>query len=144
MTRCLNLLIKCMKFRWNTSNGYQVIEWTRKSNANDQREMTPKISTAELWFLCMTRRLNLLIKCMKFRWNTSNGYQVIERTRNNIANDQRDMTPKYPQQLWFLCMTRCLNVLYKCMKFRWNTSKGYQVIEPIGNSIANDQREMIP
>ena len=24
----------------------------------------------------------------------------------------------YMQELWFLCKTRCLNVLYKCMKFR--------------------------
>ena len=35
----------------------------------------------ELWFLCMTRRLNVLYKCMKFRLNICNGYQVIERTR---------------------------------------------------------------
>ena len=51
----------------NTSNGYQVIEQTRNSIANDQREITPKISKAELWFLCMTRRLNVLYKFMKFR-----------------------------------------------------------------------------
>ena len=25
---------------------------------------------------------------------------------------------KNKQELWFLCMTCCLNVLYKCMKFR--------------------------
>ena len=35
----------------------------------------------ELWFLCMTRRLNVLYNCMKFRRNICNGYQVIERTR---------------------------------------------------------------
>ena len=33
------------------------------------------------------------------------------------------------QELWFLCMTRCLNVLYKCMKFCRNICNGYQVIE---------------
>ena len=43
--------------------------------------------------LSMTRRLSVLYKCMKFRLNTSNGYQVIERTLNSIANDQRAMTP---------------------------------------------------
>ena len=78
---------------WNTSNGYQVIERTRNSIANDQREITPKISKAELWFLCMTHYLNVLYKCMKFRQNTSNGYQVIEQTQNSIANDQREITP---------------------------------------------------
>ena len=51
--------------------------------------------------------------------NASNGYQVVERTRNSIANNQREITPKYPKaEFWFLCMTRRLNVLYKCMKFR--------------------------
>ena len=34
----------------------------------------------ELWLLCMTHLLNVLYKCMKFRRNISNGYQVIERT----------------------------------------------------------------
>ena len=48
----------------------------------------------ELWFLYMTRRLNVLYKSMKFRWNTSKGYRVIERARNSIANDQREITPK--------------------------------------------------
>ena len=33
------------------------------------------------------------------------------------------------QELWFLCMARCLNVLYKCMKFAWNISNSYQAIE---------------
>ena len=35
----------------------------------------------ELRFLCMTCRLNVLCKCMKFHGNICNGYQVIERTR---------------------------------------------------------------
>ena len=66
-------------------------------------ELSPKISTAELWFLCMIRRLNVLYKCMKFRRNTCNGYQVIERKRNSIASDQREMTPKYPRQSYGSC-----------------------------------------
>ena len=48
----------------------------------------------ELWFLCMTRRLNVLYKCMKFCRNIFNGYQVIEGTRNSIANDQRKIPKK--------------------------------------------------
>ena len=81
MTGCPDVLYKCMKFGWNTSKGYPVIERTGNSTANDQRQITPKISKAELWwFLCMTRRLNVLNKCMKFRWNISEGFQVIEQT----------------------------------------------------------------
>ena len=93
MTCRMNMLNKFRKVRFNTSNYYQVIQRTQNSIANDQTELTPLISTGELWFLCMTRCLNMLYKCMKFHWNTFNGYQVIERTRNSIANDQREMTP---------------------------------------------------
>ena len=42
----------------NRFNGCQVTEGTRNSIANDQREITPKIYKAELWFLYMTHRLN--------------------------------------------------------------------------------------
>ena len=107
-----------MKFRLNSFNGCQVTERTRNSIANDQSEVTPKISKAELWFLCMTHHLIVLYNCMKFHFNSFNGCQVTERTRNSIANDQREIIPKISKaKLWFLCMTCRLNVLYKCMKF---------------------------
>ena len=102
----------------NNFNGCPLTERTRNCIANDQREITPKISKAELWFLCMTHRLIVLYNCMKFHLNNFNGYQLPERTRIRIANDQREITPKISQaELWFLCMTRRLNVLYKFMKF---------------------------
>ena len=65
-------------------NRYQVIERTRNSTAHDQREITPKISKAELWFLCMTRCLIGLYKCMKFQPNIFNIVQLTEQTRNCI------------------------------------------------------------
>ena len=46
-----------MKFRLNSFDGCQVTDRTRNSIANDQREITPIIYNAELWFLCMTHRL---------------------------------------------------------------------------------------
>ena len=85
----------------------------------NQREITPKISKAELWFLCMTHRLIVLYNWMKFHFYSFNGCQLTEQTRNSIANDQREIIPKISKvELWFSCMTHCLNVLYKCMKFR--------------------------
>ena len=91
-----------------------------------------KIHMQELWFLCMTRRHNVLYKCMKFHWNICNGYQVIERTRFCDYLCYRGIIWKiHIQELWFLCMTRRLIVLYICMKFRWNICNGYQVIERI-------------
>ena len=83
-----------MKFHLNSFNCCQVTERTRNSIANDQREITPKIYKAELWFLSMTHRLIVLYNCMKFHLNSFNGCQVTERTRNSIANDQREITPK--------------------------------------------------
>ena len=67
---------------------------------------------------------------MKFRLNSFNGCQATERTRNSIANDQREITPKiYKPVLWFLSMTHRLIVLYNCMKFRLNSFNGCQVTE---------------
>ena len=74
-----------MKFHLNSLNGCQLTEWTQNSIANDQREITPKLSEAELWFLCMTHRLIVLYYCMKFHLNSFNGVQLIKRTRNSIA-----------------------------------------------------------
>ena len=107
-----------MKFHLNNFTGCQLTERTQNSIANNQREITPKISKAELWFLCMTHCLIVLYNCMKFHLNYINGCQLTEWTRNSIANNQREITPKISKaELWFLCMIRHLNVLYKCMKF---------------------------
>ena len=91
----------------------------------------------ELWFLSMTRRLNVLYKCMKFHLNSFNGCQVTKRTHNSIANDQRVITPKISKaELWFLCMTHRLIVLYNCMKFHLYSFNGCQLTKQLQNSIA--------
>ena len=93
-----------MKFHLNSLNGCQLTtEWTRNSNANDQREINAKISKAELWFLCMTHCLIVLYNCMQFHLNSFNGCQLTEWTRNSIANDQREITSKYPKQSYGSC-----------------------------------------
>ena len=85
---------------------------------NNQREITHKILNPELLFLCMTHRLIMLNKCTKFYRKILNGFQVIARTQNCIENNQREITPKiHKLELWFLCMTHCLVVVYKCTKF---------------------------
>ena len=84
MTHCLIVLCNCMKFHLNSFNGSQLTEWTRTSIANDQRKIPPKISRAELWFLCMTHCLIVLYKCMKFQPNSFKSVQLTERTRNCI------------------------------------------------------------
>ena len=71
------------------------------------------------------------------------GSQVTEQTRNSIANDQREITPKI-NKLWFLCMTDRLIVLYNSMKFHLNRFNGCQLTERSRNSIANDQSGITP
>ena len=73
-----------MKFHFNSFNGCQDTERTRNGIANDQREITPKISKAELWFLSMTHCLIVCYKCMKFQPNSFNSVQLTEGTRNCI------------------------------------------------------------
>ena len=80
ITHCLIVLYNCMKFYLYSSNGCQLTEWTRNSVANDQREVTPKLSEAELWLLCMTHRLIVRYNCMKFHLNSFNCCQLKERT----------------------------------------------------------------
>ena len=124
------MLYNCIQFRLNSFNGCQVTERTRNSITNDQREITPKIYKAELWFLCMTHRLIALYNCMKFHLNSFNGCQLTERTRNSNANDQREITPKISKaELCFLSMTHLLIVLYNSMKFHFNSFNGCQVTE---------------
>ena len=113
MTHCLIVLYNCMKFHFYSFNGCKLTERTRNSIANDQREITPQISKAELWFLCTTLRLIVLYNCMRFHVNNFNGCQLTERTQNSIANELREITPQISKaELWFLCMTHRLIVLY--------------------------------
>ena len=73
---------------------------------------------------------------MKFHCNRFNGCQVTERTRNSIANDQREIAPKIPEAvLWFLYMTHCLIVRHKCMKFQPNSFNSVQLTERTRNCI---------
>ena len=102
---------------------------TRNSVANDQREITPKIYKAELWFLCMTHHLIVLYNCMKFHLNSFNGCQLTERTRNSIENYQREISKNIQAELLFLCMAHCVIVLYKCMKFQLNSFYSVQLTE---------------
>ena len=92
-----------MKFHLNNFNVCQLTERTRNCIANDQRVITPEISKAELWFLCMAHRLIVLYNCIKFHLNNFNGCQLTEWTRNRIANDQREITPKNPKQSYGSC-----------------------------------------
>ena len=75
-----------------------------------------KISKAELWLLCMTRRLNVLYKCIKFRRNLSYSFQVIERKQ--FCDTQTDRRKG---------KTILLHLTYITM--RYNSTYGYNVLD---------------
>ena len=132
MTQHLNVLkYKCMKFRWNTSNSYQVIEpaqWSKENNYNNIQSRA------------MVILYDTLSKCEKFQPNSFNSVQLTKRTKIAFSFVTRGIIWKINMQgSWFLCMTRRLNVLDKCMKFRWNTSK-----ELSSYTADTDQRGITP
>ena len=57
---------------------------------------------------------------MKFQPNNFHSVQLTEQTKYWILLCYKGNNLKKikMQELWFLCMTCHLNVLYKCMKFR--------------------------
>ena len=55
-----------MKFQLHSFNSVLLTELTKIAFSYVTREIIRKINMQELWFLSMTRRLNVLYKCMKF------------------------------------------------------------------------------
>ena len=89
--------------------------------------------------------LIVLYNCIKLHSKSFNGFQLTARTRNSIAYDQREIAPKINKaELWFSCMTHCLIVPYKCLKFHSNSCNGFQLTERARLNIANDHREITP
>ena len=119
MKHRLIVFYNCMKFHLNRFNGFQLTELTRNSIANNQREITHKISKVELWFLFMTN-ISLFSTTV---WSYN---QIALTVFNSQSGHDNAFTyvpmviiwKIYKQELWFLCMTLHLNVHYKCMKFR--------------------------
>ena len=90
-----------------------------------QREMTPKISKAELSFLYATRRLVLFYISLMYHRNISKGIPITEQKINLFQTKQREITPKVRKvELSFLYTTRYLVLFYISTKYHKNVSKG--------------------
>ena len=84
----------------------------------------------ELLFLRSARRLMLIDIYMKFREDSLNCFQVIERTCFVTDNVPREITQKVKmQELLFLRSARRLMLIDIYMKFREDGLNGFQVIE---------------
>ena len=75
----------CVKFQENMSNGFKIMERTRKI-VNTQRAITPKAEKPELQFMCSARRFMVFNVCVKFHENMSSGFKVMERTRKLLTD----------------------------------------------------------
>ena len=73
----------------------------------------------ELWCLCSACRLMLIDIYMKFREDSLNGFQVIERTQ--FCESPREA-------LWFLCSAGHLMLIDIYMMFCEDSLNGFQVI----------------
>ena len=66
-------------------------------------------------------------KCMKIQPNSFNSVQLTEQTKKCIYLCYKENNLKNKDARVMVLVPRLLNVFYKCMKFCWNTSTGYQV-----------------
>jgi len=63
-------------------------------NENEQRAITPKVLSFELWFLCTAFLLNENYLPMKFHVDALHSFKVMLRTKFKNENEQRAITPK--------------------------------------------------
>ena len=91
----------CVKFRENMSNGFKVMERTRKL-------LTHKGQKPKFRFMCSARRLMVFNVCVKFRENMSNSFKVMERTRKLLTHTHththtQKRRKHYTPMAYFVC-----------------------------------------
>jgi len=111
---------------WNT---FWVMLRTKFKNENEQRAITPKVRSFELWFLCTALLLNEIYLHMKFQVSSLNTFWDMLQTKYKNENEQRAITPKvWSFKLWFLCTALLLNDIYLPMKFHVDTLHSFKVM----------------
>jgi len=100
-------------------NTFRVRLWTKFKNENEQRAITPKVWSFELWFLCTALLLNEIYLSIKFHVDALHSFQVMLRTKFKYENQQRAITPKkWCLELLFLCTALPLNEINLPIKFQ--------------------------
>jgi len=82
------------KFQVSSLNTYWVMLRTKFKNENEQRAITPKAWSFELWFLCTALLHNKIYLPMKFHVNALHRFKVMLRTKFKYENQQRAITLK--------------------------------------------------
>ena len=81
----------------------------------------------ELWFLCSVHCLMLIDIYMKFREDSLNGFQVIERTR--FCESKGNNSKSIKARVIVLRCARHLMLIDMYMKFCEDSLNGFKVIE---------------
>ena len=87
-----------MKFQPNSLNSVQLTERTRNCYHLCYKGNNLKNIHARVMILVLDTSSQCALQMYEVSLIIRNGYQVIERTRYSIANDQREITQKCPKQ----------------------------------------------
>jgi len=135
-----------MKFQVSSLNTFWLMLWTKFKNENEQRAITPKVWSIELWFLCTALLLKEIYLPMKFHVDALHSLKVMLRTRFKyekqtksnfkqntpvvfVKNQQRAIIPKvWCIELWLLCTALFLNEIYLPMKFQVSSLNTFWVM----------------
>jgi len=78
-----------MNFQVSSLNTFWVMPRTKIKNENDQRAITPKVWSFELWFLCTALLRNEVYLPMKFYVDALHSFKVMLRTKKDKRTDRR-------------------------------------------------------
>jgi len=120
---------------------------TKFKNENEQRAITPKVWSFELWFLCTALLLNEIYLAIKFQVSSLNTFWVMLWTKFKNENEQRAITPKvlvWCLELWFLCSALLLNEIYLPMIFQVSSLNTFWVMLRTKFKNENEQRAITP
>ena len=105
------------------------LKWSRGNNSESMK-------ASQLSFLYVTHCHDLFYITIKYHQNIPNGFQVMERTRNCIWNDQGEITQKvWKQELSFLHSTHHHDLFYITVMYHDNIPNGFQIMEQTQNCI---------
>jgi len=106
-----------MKFQVSSLNTYWVMLRTKFNNKNEQRVITPRVCSFELWFLCTALLLNEIYLPMKFCVNALHSFKVMLRTKKGRADRRTDGLVDYYMPSFGGVKTLKVEEFEKCLNY---------------------------
>jgi len=138
----LNEIFLPMKIHVDALHNFKVMFRTKFKNENEQRAITPKVWSFELWFLSTALLLNEIYQPMTFQVSSLNTLWVMLWTKFKNENEQRAITLKvWCLELWSLCTALLLNEIYLPLKFHVDALHSLKVILRTKNGRTDGQTD---